>query len=173
MTAPPRHPVDVFLLLHEGDTVLHENGTVLHENGTVLHESGRVLLALRQNTGYADGQWNLPSGKLEIGEDALSGMIREAREEVGLRLTPDELRLAATLHHHASPGHGRLGLVFAAASAPDRQGVPVNAEPHKCGGIQWFPAGALPPAMSAYSADCIRAVLEGTPFQLSGWPPRG
>jgi 8-oxo-dGTP pyrophosphatase MutT (NUDIX family) len=150
MTAPPRHPVDVFLLLLDGES---------------------VLLALRQNTGYADGQWNLPSGKLEIGEDAVSGMIREADEEIGIRLDPGELRLAATVHHRAAPDHTRLGLVFAATSAPGRQGEPLNAEPHKCGGIQWFPADALPPAMSAYSADCIRAFLDGVPFLLSGWPP--
>ena len=51
----PRHPVDVFLLLTDVD---------------------RVLLALRSGTGYADGQWNLPSGKLEFGEDAISAVIR-------------------------------------------------------------------------------------------------
>jgi 8-oxo-dGTP pyrophosphatase MutT (NUDIX family) len=145
----PLHPVDVFLLLLDGDA---------------------VLLALRRNTGYADGRWNLPSGKLELGEDAVSGVIRESREEIGIRLTPEELRPAATLHHYAAPGHTRLGLVFVAMSAPQRQGEPVNAEPHKCGGIDWFPADALPPAMSAYSADCIRAVRDGVSFRLSGWP---
>ncbi|MCA1702336.1 MAG: hypothetical protein LC808_03320 [Actinobacteria bacterium] len=39
-----------------------------------------VLLALRDGTGYADGQWNLPSGKLEIGEDGVSALVREAAE---------------------------------------------------------------------------------------------
>lgn len=146
--APPVHPVDVFLVLHDGPS---------------------VLLALRENTGYNDGLWNLPSGKLEHGEDAISGMIREAREEVGLELAPSSLRLAATVHHWAAPTHGRIGLVFAAASEPSSQGVPVNAEPHKCGGIGWFPASSLPDAMSPYSADCIRAYLSGAAFALSGW----
>jgi 8-oxo-dGTP pyrophosphatase MutT (NUDIX family) len=147
--APPRHPVDVFLVLHDGD---------------------EVLLALRQNTGYHDGLWNLPSGKLEHGEDAVSGMIREAREEVGLRLRPDQVRLATTVHHWASPSHARVGLVFAAAFDPGGHGSPVNAEPHKCGGIGWFPASGLPPNMSDYSADCIQAYLDGVTFRLSGWP---
>jgi 8-oxo-dGTP diphosphatase len=146
--APPVHPVDVFLVLHDGPS---------------------VLLARRQNTGYHDGLWNLPSGKLEHGEDALSGMIREAREEVGLRLPPSSVRLAATVHHRACPGHARIGLVFAAEFAPSSHGTPVNAEPHKCGGLGWFPAAALPAEMSPYSADCIQAYLSGAAFALSGW----
>jgi len=55
MTARPVHPVDVLLLLVDGD---------------------HVLMALREGTGYADGQWNLPSGKLELHEDAVSAIIR-------------------------------------------------------------------------------------------------
>ena len=152
MTAPPLHPVDVLLLLTDGK---------------------QVLLALREGTGYADGQWNLPSGKLELGEDALTGVIREAREEVGIRLRPDRVGLAATVHHLAAPGHARLGLVFTAPFAPAEHGVPANTEPHKCGGIGWFPATTLPPNMSAYSADCVRAYLDGAPFLLSGWPTPG
>jgi 8-oxo-dGTP diphosphatase len=146
--APPVHPVDVFLVLHDG---------------------GSLLLARRQNTGYDDGRWNLPSGKLEHDEDALSGMIREAREEVGIDLAPASLRLAATVHRRSGPGHARIGLVFAAASAPSEQGPPVNAEPHKCDGLGWFPAASLPADMSEYSADCIGAYLSRTPFALSGW----
>ncbi|MFI6071727.1 NUDIX domain-containing protein [Actinoplanes sp. NPDC051343] len=146
--APPVHPVDVFLVLHDGPS---------------------LLLALRQNTGYHDGRWNLPSGKLEHGEDAVSGMIREAREELGIRLPPSALRLVTTVHHRAAIDHGRIGLVFAAASDPSSQGSPVNAEPQKCGGIDWFPAGALPAPMSSYSADCIEAYRSGSTFTLSGW----
>jgi len=165
MAGPPVHPVDVFLVLHDGPS---------------------VLLALRRGTGYDDGLWNLPSGKLEHGEDALSGMIREAREEIGISLPAASLRLAATVHHRAaspspagpapSPGssppaafHTRVGLVFAAAADPASQGTPVNAEPHKCGGLGWFPAASLPVEMSAYSADCVRAFRSEVPFLLSGW----
>ena len=50
----------------------------------ILVDGSRILLALREGTGYADGLWNLPSGKLEAGEDVVAAVIREAREEVGL-----------------------------------------------------------------------------------------
>lgn len=146
MAAAPVHPVDVFLILHDGDA---------------------VLLARRQNTGYHDGRWNLPSGKLEHGEDAATAMRREAREEIGVALP--EVRFAATVHHRVSPTHARVGLVFTAAFDPASHGAPVNAEPHKCDAIEWFPAAALPAAMSDYSAECIQAYLAGDRFRLSGW----
>jgi 8-oxo-dGTP diphosphatase len=149
MTTAPLHPVDLFLALTDAD---------------------RILLARRHNTGYADGQWNLPSGKLELGEDVLAGVIREAREEVGLRLRPDRLRLASVVHHLAGPGHARVGLVFAADFAPREHGEPVNAEPHKCDAVEWFPIDALPADTTAYTIACVRGLIDGEPLRLDGWP---
>lgn len=63
----------------------------------------RVLFAQRSGTGYADGQWNLPSGKLERGEDLVSALIREAREEVDVELKRDDLRMATSVHY-LNPG---------------------------------------------------------------------
>jgi 8-oxo-dGTP pyrophosphatase MutT (NUDIX family) len=147
-TPAPVHPVDVLLLLTDGE---------------------HVLLALREGTGYADGQWNLPSGKLEHGEDAVSAVIREAREEIGLQLDPSEPRLVATVHHRNTAGSSRVGLVFTVAYDPTRHQEPVNAEPHKCAKIEWFPADMPPSNTYPYTAACLRAFRESQPFALSGW----
>ncbi|BCB86073.1 NUDIX hydrolase [Phytohabitans suffuscus] len=148
MTAPPTHPVDVLLILADGD---------------------QVLLALRQGTGYADGEWNLPSGKLEVGEDAVSALVREASEEIGIHLDPDEPRLVTTVHHRNWTGLARIGLVFAVEHDPTRHGQPVNAEPHKCAKIEWFPADLLPPNTYPYTAASIRAYRTDLPLTISGW----
>ncbi|WP_205801772.1 NUDIX domain-containing protein [Micromonospora thermarum] len=148
MTLAPTHPVDVLLILTDGD---------------------HVLLALRDGTGYADGQWNLPSGKLEIGEDAISALVREAAEEIGVHLDQDEARMVATVHHRNSAGAARVGLVFAAPHDPARHGEPVNNEPHKCAKIEWFPADMLPSHTYPYTAACVAAWRAGTPLRLSGW----
>ena len=149
MTPAPTHPVDVLLILTRDD---------------------QVLLALRQGTGYADGQWNLPSGKLEIGEDAISAIIRETREEIGIHLDPDEPRMVATVHHRNASGQGRIGLVFTAEHALARHGEPVNTEPHKCAKIEWFPINALPEDAYPYTAASVAAFHAHHPVQLSGWP---
>jgi 8-oxo-dGTP pyrophosphatase MutT (NUDIX family) len=146
--AAPTHPVDVLLLLTDGD---------------------HVLLALRSGTGYADGQWNLPSGKLEFGEDALTALRRETAEEVGLRLAADEPRLITTVHYRTPSGHARVGLTFHVRHDPARHGVPVNAEPHKCAGIEWFRWDGLPSSTYPYSAACVEAWRSSAPLTLSGW----
>lgn len=148
MKTPPTHPIDVLLILTDAD---------------------HILLALREGTGYADGQWNLPSGKLEPNEDAISGMVRETREEIGVRLTPADLRMVAVVHHRNTAGRARIGLVFTATYDPDRHGEPVNAEPHKCAKVEWFPACLLPANTYPYTAACVRALQDGNPLVLSGW----
>jgi 8-oxo-dGTP pyrophosphatase MutT (NUDIX family) len=135
----------------------------------ILTDADHVLLALREGTGYADGQWNLPSGKLEYGEDAISGVVREAREEIGVQLAPDEPRMVATVHHRNTAGHARVGLIFTAAHDPARHGEPVNAEPHKCAKIEWFPAQLLPPNTYPYTTACLRAFRDGQRLVLNGW----
>jgi ADP-ribose pyrophosphatase YjhB (NUDIX family) len=148
VTAAPTHPVDVLLILTHTD---------------------HVLLALREGTGYADGQWNLPSGKLEHDEDAITGIVRETREEIGVQLNPGEPRMVTTVHHRNTAGLTRIGLVFSVAFDPARHGDPVNAEPHKCAKIEWFPVDMLPSNTYPYTTTCVRAFRDGTPFSLSGW----
>lgn len=148
MTTPPTHPVDVFLLLRR---------------------EGRVLLGLRQGTGYADGTWNLPSGKLELDEDAVTGVRRESLEETGLHLPADDLELATVVHARSPEGQGRVGLVFSARHDPARHGEPFNAEPHKCARLGWFPPDALPEPTFDYTRVAVAAALAGERLRLERW----
>jgi len=134
----------------------------------VLTRDDRVLLALRENTGYADGQWNLPSGKVEADEDLAAAMVREAREEVGLRLTPDQLRLANVVHHRNPGEEARLGFFFAVEGPA---GEPRNAEPHKCGGLDWFPLSELPANTVPYTVAGLDLFRAGCTYGRHGWDP--
>jgi 8-oxo-dGTP diphosphatase len=143
--------VDVLLLLTRGD---------------------QVLLALRDGTGYADGQWNLPSGKLEAGEHVVAALVREAAEEVGLTIHPDDARLVATVHYRNPECHARLGCFFHLASNPTSQGEPVNAEPHKCAKIEWYPLDMLPENTVPYTAAGIELYRAGKTLGVVGWNER-
>jgi ADP-ribose pyrophosphatase YjhB (NUDIX family) len=124
---------------------------------------GNVLLALRQNTGYADGQWNLPSGKVEPDEDLAAALRREAREEVGVEVIGT--RLATVVHHRAAGEEARLGFFF---EATDWAGEPRNAEPGKCGGIGWYPLDALPAETVPYTAVGVELYRRGEPYSRHG-----
>ncbi len=105
-------------------------------------EKGRILLALRQNTGYQDGMWEVPAGHVDEGELPTDAMIRETREEIGITLRRNEL-----VHVHTSyrPVHDRTGnrvdLVFRVSQVDP---TPVIMEPEKCAAHQWFLPTNLP-----------------------------
>lgn len=142
---PYRSIIDVMLLLVRDDT---------------------VLLALRSGTGFADNWWNVPSGKLEEGEDVATAVCREAREEVGLDIDPSSLILASTVHFRNAFGEGRLGLFF----RPEHwQGEPVNAEPHKCAEIRWFPLDSLPGNTYPYTRVGVDLYRSRGNFAAAGW----
>ncbi|MFG2829423.1 methyltransferase domain-containing protein [Streptomyces sp. NPDC048434] len=122
----------------------------------VLRRGEEVLLARRAGTGYADGLLHAPSGHAEDGEDVREAVIREAAEEIGLRLAPEDLRVALVMQHCAPPpARPRIGWFFEAAYGAG--GEPWNREPDKCAELAWFRLDALPDDMVAY----CRAGLDG------------
>jgi len=64
-------------------------GHPLSIKGVVIHE-GRVLLLLN-----ARGEWDLPGGRPEAGEDHRVALVREVREETGL-----DIEVGALLGEH-------------------------------------------------------------------------
>jgi 8-oxo-dGTP pyrophosphatase MutT (NUDIX family) len=143
---PDRHLIDVHVLLVR---------------------DGRVLLSRRRDANpLFDGRWHLPSGKLDAGESVLDAAVREAEEEIGVRLDPADLRLVHTVHARRSGLEPRLGLFFEARAWA---GVPENREPDKCAELGWFELGALPRDLIDYPAAGLAGYRAGTPFSAYGW----
>ncbi|MFN2636936.1 MAG: NUDIX domain-containing protein [Gemmatimonadaceae bacterium] len=133
----------------------------------ILERADRVLLCLREGTGYADGLFCLPSGHLDDGETVIDCAIREAREEVGVLIDPDHLRPATVVHHLSPEGRPRIGVFFAVS---EWGGEVVNAEPNKCGGIEWVPADQLPGNTVPYTAAGLEFYRSGVSVGVHGWP---
>lgn len=49
------------------------------------------VLVVRRKYGFFAGKWELPGGRVNSGEDLLSGLIREVKEEVGMTLDPNKV----------------------------------------------------------------------------------
>ena len=65
----------------------------------ILRRGGDVLLQLREGTGYRDGHWACAAaGHVEAGESVVQAAVREAREEVGVRIDPADLVPLCTMH---------------------------------------------------------------------------
>ncbi len=53
----------------------------------VIERDGKYLL-IQENHLPDKGKWNLPGGKLDMGEDPCEAVVREVREEAGLAFEP-------------------------------------------------------------------------------------
>ncbi|WP_433578556.1 NUDIX hydrolase [Nocardia brasiliensis] len=142
---PERHKVtgDVHLLLRRGN---------------------EVLFGQRQNTGYEDGAWHLPSGHLEAGESVIAALIREAEEEIGVTIAPEDVHFAHIMHNSSSGG--RMAFFF---TVRKWHGDPTNLEPEKCSALEWFAADALPDQMIGYCRKAMQDIADGTAFSAYGW----
>lgn len=124
------------------------------------------LLLTQRRGEYGNGQWHLPSGKLDHGESVLAAAVREAEEEVGVLADPADLRLVHTVHVAGSGPIPRLGLFF---ETRRWVGEPTNREPEKCSAVGWFHRDRLPDEVIPYPLAGIQAYLDGVPFSVLGW----
>jgi 8-oxo-dGTP diphosphatase len=135
----------------------------------VLTDGDKILLMRRAGSGYHDGELGLPAGHLDGGEDALTGLCRELREELTIDVDPDACTLAIVLHRAAEPPHGHeyLDLVFTVDSW---RGAVSIGEPAKCDELVWADRDALPADVVPYVATTLDALRAGERLLLIGWP---
>jgi 8-oxo-dGTP pyrophosphatase MutT (NUDIX family) len=136
----------------------------------LLYTRGPELLVGLRRGGFAAGEWDTPSGKLESGETLEHGMAREALEETGLTLPPQDLQMVAMTHWHPPDGVPRIGVFFHLEADPAVHGVPVIAEPAKCAQLRWAPLDALPSPLLRYTAIGVELFRSGRRYAAMDWP---
>lgn len=120
--------------------------------GACIVRDGKLLLLRRLRHPEA-GHWSIPGGKIDFLEPIEDALRREVAEETGLAL--GELRLLCVTDqiYHDTPEHWVAPTYLALSFA----GEPVNLEPHKHEGLDWFPLDALPAPLSR----AVKATLPG------------
>jgi 8-oxo-dGTP diphosphatase len=133
----------------------------------VFERDGEVLFLLRENTGYKDGEYGLPSGRVEDNESFSAGAIRETQEEVGLTLGPKNMRHLHTMHRFSDLNNDvRVDVFFA---VDNWEGEPKNAEPHKHSELAWLELNKLPDNVMDYVAYALKQIAQGKTYSEFGW----
>jgi 8-oxo-dGTP pyrophosphatase MutT (NUDIX family) len=130
----------------------------------LIKSTGEVLFGQRQNTGYEDDAWHLPSGHLEAGESVMAALIREAHEEIGVTIDEQDVEFCHVMHN--SSGGGRVAFFFA---VHNWAGEPENREPDKCSQLKWFSLGALPYDLIPYCRAALEWIAANHCFSVYGW----
>lgn len=104
------------------------------------NENGKkqILLSKRKNTGYKDGEYELPGGHLEENEDLYESMIREAKEELGISLKRKNLKIVHIMHHYTGK---RMNFILETEKS-DLE--PRIMEVDKCEELKWVEINNLP-----------------------------
>ena len=129
-----------------------------------LLRDGQMLLLRRFQTGYEDGNYSVVAGHLEGNETVVAAAVREVREEVGIELAPNDVRVVGVMHRRSTDVRVDWFVACERWSGEVR-----NAEPTKCDDLRWADPEALPPNTIPYVRRAIDNFRAGRWFDSFGW----
>ncbi|MDE2717916.1 MAG: NUDIX domain-containing protein [Chloroflexota bacterium] len=130
----------------------------------LLVRDSKILMLRRYNTGYQDGNYSVVAGHIDGGEELKTAMIREAREEAGIDISPADLTVVGVIHLMEDDEYVSFFL-----HASRYSGDVVNREPDKCDDLTWFDLDDLPPNTIPYVRRAIQNYRNGIWFDSLGW----
>lgn len=107
----------------------------------IANNNGKVLFIRRISSNWANGKLQLPGGKVEVGESPTAAVIREAKEELGVALSQDDIYPIGVLFVNDN-GNEYYAMQFGIRSGNDYQYK--IAEPDKCSELVWAEINNLP-----------------------------
>ena len=130
------------------------------------NEKTKILLQKRQNTGYMDNMWDLcASGHVENGETATKAIIREAKEEIGIKILDENLEFTGFYYNYIK----RKTYCYVYFKAVKYENTPKICEPEKCSALKWFDIENLPTDMIPDRKISVLNYLNNKYFGEFGW----
>lgn len=131
----------------------------------ILVKDNQILLARRTNTGFFDGSYEGPAGHVDGKETIRQAMSREAMEEVGVAIKPEDLSVVHVMHRFGEKNE-RIEFFLTAKAW---EGEPTIKEPEECDDLSWFPINSLPENMVPKTKYAIEQYLTGNIYSEFDW----
>jgi len=132
----------------------------------VLVKDSKVFLQRRCNTGYEDGNYGMPAGHVEEKESFTGCVIREIKEEIGIDLKSEDLKVVHVMHRYGGEKNERVDVFF---TAEKYGGEITNMELHKCDELSWHDLDNLPENIIPYIKKAIENVKNKVFYSEFGW----
>lgn len=128
----------------------------------ILKKGEEILLMRRCNTGYQDGNYQVPAGHIDAGELPTEALIREMKEEIGITIKPEYIRFVHTGFRPKADSTGdRVDYYFEV----DRwEGEVTNTEPEKCDDLLWVTPTTMPTNTTPHVKVAIECIVRGEFF---------
>jgi 8-oxo-dGTP diphosphatase len=108
----------------------------IHVAVGVIFRGSKVLIARRPDHAHQGGLLEFPGGKVEADESVQQALVREIREETGLRINPDTLEPVIRVRHD----YGDKQVFLDVWETPSAEGDPEGREGQE---IRWLDVGDL------------------------------
>ena len=129
----------------------------------LLLSNGDLLLGRRANTGYGDGAYEPPCGRLAERETLAEAAVRVATAQVGIEIDPALVSLAHVLHDVS--GQGRMAFFLTAGGwSGDAGPAAGSAGTRSYSDFGWFPLTELPANMIDRARVAVRNFAAGARF---------
>ncbi|MBI3624017.1 NUDIX domain-containing protein [Candidatus Saccharibacteria bacterium] len=133
----------------------------------IFRDGPKICLLRRFQTGWRDGEYTLPSGHLENRESIIQAAIREAKEEVGAIIRPEDLDFKHVVNRRTEErDHERVDFFF---EVNHYQGQLINNEPHKADELGWFDIDKLPADTVPPVAQVMVSIARGEYYSEYNW----
>ncbi len=130
----------------------------------IRNAKGEILLQRRQGTKLWPGYLALPAGHVDVGENAYEAAIREAKEELGITISINDIIDTFVANRKNKSMASYYDVYF---ELKNYQGNIAIREPDKCSELIWVDINNLPVDMIDFEKEAISNNLIGIKFSVS------
>ena len=127
----------------------------------IKNNEGKILLQRRQGSKLWPGFLALPAGHLDVGEDAYEAAIREAKEELDINITVDNISDVFVVNRKNKSLLPYYDVYFELNGYNGE--IKIN-EPNKCSEVVWSNIKSLPEDMIEFEKIALNNYLNGIKF---------
>jgi 8-oxo-dGTP pyrophosphatase MutT (NUDIX family) len=131
----------------------------------LFRKGNQAAFLLRQNTGWMDGYYDVVAGKVEVGETYRQAAVREAKEETGVDIRPEDLTHRLTAHRKS----GDMTWVDNVFEVRKWRGELYNAEPGKHSSLEWLDLDNLPDNIAPPGRFRLDQIAANRSYAEYGW----
>jgi len=125
--------------------------------GAVIQRADGAVLLVKRGRAPEQGHWGLPGGKVDWMERVEDTVVREVREETGLRIALERL-LCVVDHFEPALGQHWVAPVYLARTLDDTPAA--SLEPEAILAVDWFAADALPAPLTRSATEGLARLAE-------------